>query len=187
MPRLAKTDAEHRLHSTVSQVGRSKPVQTASVYAGGRPKIPQHLDKLARAEFKRVCQILEHRKTLTEGDRLTIAVLAEVYSRWCTAKAELGTAYTTTVTITDKKGNVITTIKSNPLVKVVEVAETKLLALSKSLGLTPGDRDKVRPTQLDPPTEAELSTEELYMRSIEEKSQPRIIPMPPPKDEEEEL
>jgi P27 family predicted phage terminase small subunit len=186
MPRLAKTDAEHRLHSTVSQVGRPKPVQTASVYAGGRPKIPTHLSRVARAEFKRICHLLEHRRTLTEGDRNSIAVLAECVARWVAAKEELGTAYTITVTITDKKGNVFTTIKPNPLLKVVEVAEARILALSSALGLNPISRDKVRPTQLDAPTEAELSTEDRYLRSIEERSQSRIIPMPPPQEEEEE-
>jgi P27 family predicted phage terminase small subunit len=149
LPRPAKTDFEHRLHSTVSQVGRSKPTQSPSVYAGGRPRIPQHLGRLARAEFKRVCFELERRRTLTSGDRLTIAVLAECFERWCTAKAELGTAYTITVTITDKKGNVITTIKPNPLVKIVETCEARILSLQNALGLTPQSRDKVRPTQPD--------------------------------------
>ena len=94
MPRPAKTDHQHQLQGTVSQVGRSKTTQAASRYAGGRPQIPQHLDRLARSEFKKVCHELEHRKTLTSGDRTTIAVLAECYSRWVTAKKELGTNYT---------------------------------------------------------------------------------------------
>ena len=115
MPRPAKTDHQHQLQGTVSQVGRSKTTQAASRYAGGRPQIPQHLNKLARSEFKKVCHELEHRKTLTSGDRTTIAVLAECYARWVIAKKELGTNYTITVTITDKKGNIITTVKANPL------------------------------------------------------------------------
>ena len=75
--------------------------------------------------------------------------MAECFERWCTAKAELGTAYTITVTITDKKGNVITTVKSNPLVKIVETCEARILSLQNALGLTPQSRDKVRPTQPD--------------------------------------
>jgi P27 family predicted phage terminase small subunit len=150
VPRPAKTDHENSLHGTLSQVGRSTTAQAASRYAGGRPQIPQHLDRLARSEFKKVCHELEHRKTLTSGDRTTIAVLAECYSRWVTAKKELGTNYTITVTITNKQGEVITTVKANPLLKVVEVCEARILSLQSALGLTPLARDRIRPTQIDP-------------------------------------
>jgi P27 family predicted phage terminase small subunit len=150
VPRRAKTDQEHFLHGTVSQVGRSKTTQAPSAYAGGRPTIPGHLGKIARAEFKRVCFELEKRRTLTSGDRLTIAVLAEAYERWVTAKAELGNAYTITVSTTDKNGNTTTSVKPNPLVKIVEVCEARILSLQSALGLTPQARDKVRPTQFDP-------------------------------------
>jgi P27 family predicted phage terminase small subunit len=147
--RPAKTQHENWLTGTVSQVGRSTTAKAPSVYEGGRPKIPSHLGKIARAEFKRVVHELEHRRTLTPGDRLTIAVLAECYERWVLTKAELGNAWTITSTFTDKKGNAVTTVKANPLVKIVEVAEARLLALQSSLGLTPLARDRVRPTQID--------------------------------------
>lgn len=174
MPRPAKTEQQHHLEGTVSQVGRSKTTQAASRYAGGRPQIPQHLDKLARSEFKKVCHELEHRKTLTSGDRTTIAVLAECYSRWVTAKKELATNYTITVTITDKHGNVITTVKANPLLKVVEVCEARILSLQSALGLTPQARDKVRPTQPDTPPE-EVSFEDRYFASTADRS--RVVPI----------
>jgi P27 family predicted phage terminase small subunit len=176
VPRPAKTDQQHQMQGTVSQVGRTNSTQATSRYAGGRPKIPQHLDKLARAEFRRVCDELEQRRTLTSGDRTTIAVLAECYARWVTAKAELGSNYTITATITDKKGNVITMIKANPLLKVVEVCEARILSLQTALGLTPQARDKVRPTQFDTPAE-EISFEDSYMNSIGDRS--RVVPIRP--------
>ena len=63
------------------------------------------------------------------------------------AKTELGNLYTISVTITDKKGNIITAVKANPLLKVVEVCEARILSLQSALGLTPLARDRVRPTQ----------------------------------------
>jgi P27 family predicted phage terminase small subunit len=174
VPRPAKTDQQHRLEGTVSQVGRTNSTQVASRYAGGRPQIPQHLDKLARSEFKRVCHELEHRKTLTSGDRTTIAVLAECYARWVTAKKELGTDYTITVTITDKQGHIITTVKANPLLKVVEVCEARILSLQTALGLTPQARDRVRPTQPDALPE-EISFEDSYLNNLNDRS--RVVPI----------
>jgi P27 family predicted phage terminase small subunit len=188
VPRVAKTDHQHQLQGTVSQVGRSKTTQAASRYAGGRPQIPQHLDKLARSEFKRVCHELEHRKTLTSGDRTTIAVLAECYARWVTAKRELGTAYT--VTIIDKQGHVITTVKANPLLKVVEVCEARILSLQSALGLTPQARDKVRPTQVDPSlTVIPGSIGDLYPELVGRQPETAAVvfqPMPPPATIEED-
>jgi P27 family predicted phage terminase small subunit len=190
VPRVAKTDHQHQLQGTVSQVGRSKTTQAASRYAGGRPQIPQHLDKLARSEFKRVCHELEHRKTLTSGDRTTIAVLAECYARWVTAKRELGTAYTITVTIIDKQGHVITTVKANPLLKVVEVCEARILSLQSALGLTPQARDKVRPTQVDPSlTVIPGSIGDLYPELVGRQPETAAVvfqPMPPPATIEED-
>jgi P27 family predicted phage terminase small subunit len=189
VPRPAKTEQQHDLEGTVSQVGRSKTTQAASRYAGGRPDIPQHLGKLARKEFRRVCYELEHRKTLTSGDRLTIAVLAECYERWVQAKAELGNAYTITVTITDKNGHTITTVKANPLLKVVEVCEARILSLQSALGLTPLARDKVRPTQLNPGEEIiPGSIGDLYPELVGRQPTAAVVfkPMPPPATIEED-
>jgi P27 family predicted phage terminase small subunit len=173
----AKTELEHHVSGTRPQLGRyHQPTARPSVYAGGRPKIPAHLDKLARAEFKRVCQALEQRKTLTPGDRLTIAVLAECYSRWCQAKQKLGSDYT--ITITDGEGNSCT--KTNPLVKIVEVCEARLLSLQNALGLTPAARDKVRQTGFDPSLEViEGSIADKYSHLFNGQPEPESTPMLP--------
>jgi P27 family predicted phage terminase small subunit len=178
VPRLAKTDQQHFLQGTVSQVGRSNTTQSPSKYEGGRPKIPVHLSRVARAEYKRICFTLEQRRTLTEGDRNTIAVLAECVARWVTAKQELGTEYMITTAVKDKEGNLVQSVKANPLLKVVEVCEARILSLQSALGLTPMARDKVRPTQVDAPVEEQLSAGDLYMRNLDNEFQrPRIVPM----------
>lgn len=190
MPRPAKSDHDHFLQGTVPQTGRSKTTQSASIYAGGRPRIPGHLGKIARREFRHMCFELEHRRTLTSGDQLSLALAAEIYERWITAKKELGTNYTTTVTITDKKGNVITTVKANPLIRVVENAEARLLSLQSALGLNPVSRDKVRPTQLNPGDEIiPGSMGDLYPELFGRQPEPAAVifkPMPPPATIEED-
>lgn len=146
--RQAKTAAEHWRDGTVSQVGREKPVaRTASQYQSGRPKFPKHLSKIARSEYKRVCGFLADRRTLAEADFYTISVLAEVYARWIAAKETLGDEFTITTTVTDKTGKAVIVTRENPLVKICSDCESKILSLSKALGLTPADRDRVKPLQ----------------------------------------
>ena len=181
----AKTDHENWLQGTKSQV--VKHTQSPSAYAGSRPKIPGHLSRVARAEYKRVCFTLEQRRTLTEGDRNTIAVLAECVARWVTAKQELGTEYTITTAVADKNGNIVQSVKANPLLKVVEVCEARILSLQSALGLTPMARDKVRPTQADAPVEQDLSQADLYMRNLDGDNRPRVVPMKAEELKAEEL
>jgi P27 family predicted phage terminase small subunit len=150
MARQAKTIREHLLMGTVPQ---SK--NTASQFKGGRPKYPKHLSRAARAEFKRNVQLLEQRGTVTPGDFAILALQAEAYARWVSAKEQLGEEYMVETTVTDNHGQVRKVRKLNPLLKVVEAAEHRLLVLSKSLGLTPVDRDKTKLTSDRTPAKAE--------------------------------
>jgi P27 family predicted phage terminase small subunit len=142
MPQRAKTIKEHLLHGTVPQGTPDKPSQ----FAGGRPKYPRHLSPIARAEFKRAVQMLEQRKTITPGDYTTLAVYAEVFARWIQAKNEIGDSLMVETTVTDNNGNLRTVRRLNPLLKVAQSCEARMLALVKALGLTPVDREKARPT-----------------------------------------
>lgn len=140
--RPRKTEAEHRLHGTVSQ---AKPV-TASPIVGGRPKFPKHLSIVARKEFKRVCGLLEARGVLTPGDEALIALHAEVYSRWISAKEEMGSRLMIRITVMDNNGEPHEKDVLHPLLKVAQACETRLQALAKELSLTPLARDKARIT-----------------------------------------
>lgn len=145
MAQQAKSIRQHLLHGTVPQGKPASP----SAFTAGRPVIPKHLSPVARREFKRVCAFLERRATLTEGDVATIAVLSEVTARWIDCKRALGDQYTITTSIADNNGNLHTVVRPNPLIRIVQDCESKILSLTKSLGLTPDSRDKVKPTQLD--------------------------------------
>jgi P27 family predicted phage terminase small subunit len=146
MPMPAKPLSLHALQGTTSV---AKPKQPSN-FVAGRPKPPAHLCKDALIEFKRVSKILGARKTETAGDFATLAVYAECYSRWVEAKRKLAAAgLEIEQTVLDSNGQPHTNLKINPLLRVVENCETKLLALVRALGLTPDTRDRVKPAQAE--------------------------------------
>jgi hypothetical protein len=82
---------------------------------------------------------------LTEGDYGTLTLYATVFSRWLQAKEEVGRELMIEYIVTDNNGIAHKTRRLNPLLKVLEACESRLLALTKTLGLTPIDRDKIKP------------------------------------------
>src|SRR5258708_6741943 len=142
MGRTAKTIREHLLHGTVPQGKPDKP----SVYQGGRPKFPAHLSKVGRTEMKRVVRILLERGTATEGDYAVAAMYGEVYARWVELKRQVGAECMVTTQVTDNNGNLRTVTRVNPMLKILAQTESRLQSLTKELGLSPKERDKVKPT-----------------------------------------
>jgi P27 family predicted phage terminase small subunit len=145
MPRKSQT--AHWLQGTTSQAKADRE----SVFVAGKPKSPAHLTPAARKEWKRVCTILASRKTQTEGDYAALALYAEVYSRWVESKAAVAKdGLMVTVTVMDSNGQPTQKEKLHPLLRVVQDCETRLLTLSKSLGLTPDTREKVKQARTNP-------------------------------------
>jgi P27 family predicted phage terminase small subunit len=143
MARASKTIRQHLLEGSVPQTKPERP----SVFVGGRPKFPRHLSPAARAEFKRCVQLLEKRGTVTPGDAAALAVYAEVFARWIQAKREIGESLMIETEFTDNHGVAHVVKRLNPLLKVAQNCEARLLALAKTLGLTPVDREKAKPTR----------------------------------------
>lgn len=172
--RPKKSEFEHQLHGTVSQ---SKP-PAPSVFTGGRPKYPKHLSPAARSEFKRCVRLLEARGTVTEGDVATLAVYAELLARWIQCKAEIGRELMVETVVLDNNGMPHHQRKLNPLLKIAATCETRLLALAKSLGLTPIDRDKVKKTKDGATAEKYAEGSIGYMREHGQLDQPsNVIPI----------
>ena len=143
MPQQRKSESLHRLHGTVSQAKPDKP----SYVMASRPKFPKHLSRVGKQEYKRCVQILGG--TWHGHSRRRYAVLSvyvEVYARWVQAKEAVGQELMVTTTITDNNGTARTVTRLNPLLKVVQACESRMLGLIKELGLTPAARDKVKPT-----------------------------------------
>jgi P27 family predicted phage terminase small subunit len=140
MGRPAKTIRQHLLHGTIPQGKPDKP----SVYAGGRAKIPAHLSRAARTEFKRYAKILEDRDTCTPGDFATLALLADCSARWIFLKRQIGEEFTVTTTVSDNHGVARVVSRVNPLLKILAQTESRLQSLLKELGITPKEREKVK-------------------------------------------
>jgi len=142
----------HALRGTKSEVGRIRQDRLKSpTVPTSRPKPPKHLSPEAVLEFKRVSKILAERRTETTGDFSILGVYAEVYSRWVSAKRTLADqGLEIECTLLDSNGQAHVNRKLNPMLKVVESCETKLLSLLKSLGLTPNSRETVKPAREKP-------------------------------------
>lgn len=184
MGRQAKSFEQHLLHGTVPQSRPEKP----SVFVSGRPLFPKHLSPAARQEFKRCVKLLERRGTLTPGDQAALAVYSEVYARWVLAKQAIGDDLMQETVVTDNHGVARTVRRVHPLLKVVQNCEAQLLALAKSLGLTPVDREKAKPTKpnedeekIVPGSCADLMPE---LFGLPPKAGRRIVPIAPPIVEE---
>jgi P27 family predicted phage terminase small subunit len=150
-----KSEEWHKLAGSEKDArrDRSKSAGDATTQ-GGRPRMPKTVkaDPVACAAFRNAVRLLRARRTLSPGDAPTLEVYAQVYSRWQLALADIRARGMEIAVEQVFKGGSTTTMKPNPSVAVAEKAESRLLALTKSLGLTPADREKVKKVK---PTEAE--------------------------------
>jgi len=187
MGRPSKSLATHELHSTRDHANR-----TPSAFVSGRPKYPTHLSKEARAEMKRCCGILERRHVLTEGEVTILTLYSTIYARWVSAKRQVGDELMIEFTVLDSNGVAHKTTRLNPLLKVVSECESRLLALAKSLGLTPVDRERSKQTATNPGEEiipgsiADLFPELVGGQPAPASAAVAFTPMPPPATFEED-
>jgi P27 family predicted phage terminase small subunit len=166
MGREAKSRAQHLLEGTVPQAKPEKP----SYVQGSRPRFPKHLSQVGRQEFKRCVEILEERGTSSAGDYATLGVYAEIFARWVRAKQMIGEELMIQTTITDNNGSARTVSRLNPLLKVVEACESRMLPLIKEIGLGPASRDKVKQTLMNRELEVVPgSVADLYPALVETK------------------
>jgi P27 family predicted phage terminase small subunit len=175
----AKSAQEHRLNGTKSHAKNQD-----SPFTGGRPRVPKHLCPAAKKAFKRACQLLENRRTLTPSDETTLELYAETYALWLQAKTEVGDKLMIAITVLDNNGIARTVTRINPLLKVVETSSVRLLALAKSLGLTQVDIGRTKQTGVD-------SRNEIVAGSIEDIEQQGgnvlpFVPLVPTGDEDAE-
>jgi P27 family predicted phage terminase small subunit len=169
MGRPAKSLELHELQGTRPHVPKHE-----HAFVAGRPRIPSHIKGAARAEFKRCCRILEERGTCTEGEMTLLALYATIYSRWVQAKSEIASELIIETTVLDNNGMPHKQRKLNPLLKVTADCESRLLAIAKSLGLTPVDRNRSKLTAAN--TEQEI----IPGSALDELNQMRVVPIDRP-------
>jgi len=109
---------------------------------------PKHLDKTARAEWKRVSAELSTTGLLTTVDRAALAAYCAAWSRWVDAELNI-----------QKFGTVIKSPKSgfpiqNPYVGIANTALDQMRKFAVEFGMTPSSRSRIStadgPTSGDP-------------------------------------
>jgi P27 family predicted phage terminase small subunit len=103
----------------------------------GTPKCPPHLDKTAKAEWRRVSAELTTLGLLTSVDRAALAAYCAAWSRWVSAELSI-----------QKFGTVIKSPKSgypvqNPYVGIANTSMDQMRRFAVELGLTPASRSRL--------------------------------------------
>lgn len=142
---------EHQLNGTKP---RYVPGAESHV-AGSLPKPPKFLSKDSRKKFKAMVRQLGERRAVTAGDGDLIALYCSTHERWLQA---LEAIRTQGVVVKYERlgadGCAITVEKPNLSLKIAEVAERSMVSLLTKLGLTPKDREGVKPTSAVKPKNA---------------------------------
>lgn len=136
----------------------------------GIPTCPKHLDKGAKAEWRRISAELVKLGLLTSVDRAALAAYCAAYSRWADAEANV-----------QKFGAVIKSPKSgfpiqSPYVGIANVSIDIMRKFLVEFGMTPASRTRISSDA--PPTSTDPFSE--FMASI---GGADIKPMPDDTDE----
>lgn len=145
MPAQRKPETLHNLHGTKPN-GRAADV---SHVGAGRPRFPKDLDATLRPIFKRLCSLLQERRTLTAADGELIRLYCFQYERHVKNVALLrNEGELCEYTRLDSNGHPHQQVKVNLRLKVVADAERQMAAILNQLGLSPTAKDRSKPTKL---------------------------------------
>jgi P27 family predicted phage terminase small subunit len=106
-----------------------------------RPRMPRHLDKTARREWKRLCPVLERMGVLTEADGIALANLCIDCS--ILEQAQESLAKTGLLSKTAKTGM----IHQSPLLNIIGVTTDRVMRGLREFGLTPASRTRIHATE----------------------------------------
>jgi P27 family predicted phage terminase small subunit len=148
-------------------------VPTQSRVVGALPRPPKFLSKEAKKKFRSLAKQLDVRRAVTAGDADLIAIYCSTWERWQQALDNLRTeGLIVEYTRLDAGGKEVTVEKPNISLKIAEVAERACLSYLSRLGLTPRDRELVRPTapveKMPDVTESERLDEEIAVLQAQE-------------------
>jgi P27 family predicted phage terminase small subunit len=183
-----KNVEEHRLAGTVP---RHKDV-TASHVEGSLPKPPKFLSPEAKKKFKAMVRQLAVRRAVTAGDGDLIAIYCSQDERWQQALTKIRDEGA--VRIYQRlgvDGLAIDVEKENLHVKLAQNCERQMVTILSRLGLTPRDKDYVRPTSpvkpkhapVDPNSAAGMTLEAAELRDAIAAEEKLAESTPPPEPE----
>lgn len=145
-----KDISEHVLNGTTARHNTG-----LSSVAGSLPRPPKDLSKEEKKRFRGYVKTLADRRAVTSGDGTLLAILCRTESRCQIAQAALLTeGLVRTYQRLGADGLSIDVEKPNLYLKIIEVAERSCVQILVRLGLTPKDREGVRPTSPAKPKNA---------------------------------
>lgn len=112
------------------------------------PRVPRHLNREARAEWKRVVYELHGAGLLTRIDRAALAAYCQAWSTWVLASKQVEDEG---ITLTTEKGYVY----PHPAVGVRERAMEQMRRFMVEFGMTPSSRSRVKVEKPEEPDELE--------------------------------
>lgn len=113
------------------------------------PRVPRHLNKEARREWRRIVKVLIDLGLYTEVDRAALAMYCQAWGRWVEAERtvrELGE-----VLVSPKGG-----LYQNPWLHVANKAWEQLNKMLSEFGLTPSSRTRLVVERDDEPSLADI-------------------------------
>jgi len=120
---------------------------TDSVHVGALPKPPRFLSPEAKKKFRSAVRQLADRRAVTSGDTDFLTIYAQTWERWVAACEKVRTEGTIkTYERAGADGHLHSVEKVNLNVGIVKDCQRDILSILQKLGLTPKDRDAVRPT-----------------------------------------
>jgi P27 family predicted phage terminase small subunit len=138
-----KSEFEHQLAGTQSRI--TAPGE--SHVAGALPKPPRYLSKDAKKKFRALTRQLAERRAVTAGDGHLIGIFCTQEERWLQALEKIrDEGAVRTYTRTGSDGLPVDVEKENLHIKLAQNCERQMVVILKQLGLTPKDRESVRPT-----------------------------------------
>jgi len=142
MARPVKDISLHILQGTTQRTNLAE-----SSVPGSLPRPPKFLSKEAKKKFRSYVRLLAERRAVTEGDGDLITILCSQWERWQQALMKIRDegAVCTYERIGDG-GTVVEVEKENLHVSIAQNCERQMVSILSRLGLTPKDRESVRPT-----------------------------------------
>ncbi|MDQ2945130.1 MAG: phage terminase small subunit P27 family [Acidobacteriota bacterium] len=101
------------------------------------PKLPSHLDKDARKEWRELLPILRRMRVVTEADYMVLSNLCQDFSTLKAAQTKLSE---TGILIKGRYGQPVV----NPLLRVVNEKTASVNSACREFGLTPSARSRIR-------------------------------------------
>lgn len=140
---------------------RGKVVSSPTSYVEpGRPRYPKDLSAAGKKIFKKLCKLLEQRRTLTDADGDLLRLYAITHERHARAVEHL-----------EHEGEIVTTEhgdKQSPWLAIAERSEKSMVSILAQLGLTPATRDRIKVTKGSGKDFIEISVDAVPVAATEE-------------------